>query len=240
MINTIRLKAGKELDILVKRPKHLTALIEIALKSSGVTNEVEKSVLDADDEIIEDLRLMKLVETYEGAVRILGKKVIDNTKKRGSNINPVTKKLLNEVTQDEIPDGDEIYFKIALSFNGMFKANLERLGVRTIHVENAKYDKWVTPVRLMMQVDKVKKEDLVDLYQFLQHHTFWADKVQSTEKLRKKFNTLHTQSKTDGKKGNSNTGGKAGDNKGKVSTQYLRGVLRDLQPSNPKKGAEEC
>ena len=89
------------------------------------------------------------------------------------------------------------YFQIAESFRQLFIKNLEEKNSPTNHQENAKFKSYVDPIRLMIEKDKVTKEQLKVVFSFLQspEGNFWKSNILSTEKLREKFSQLIMKSK---------------------------------------------
>lgn len=149
----------------------------------------------------------------------LGKKKTDEKKETLNN------RRLADVSESEIEDENlRFYFKIARSFQVVIWENLKRLNVPLNNVREAKFEKWVNPIRLMITTDGVTTEDLRKLYSFLQNHDFWSDKIQSTEKLRAKKETLIGQMRNDEKRKKTDTKGGA-----KLSPEYLNDLQRRLQ-----------
>ena len=150
----------------------------------------------------------------------LGKKKTDEKKETLNN------RRLADVSESEIEDESlRYYFKIARSFQVVIWENLKRLNVPLNNVREAKFEKWVNPIRLMITVDGVTTDDLRKLYVFLQNHDFWSDKIQSTEKLRAKKETLIGQMRNDEKRKKTNT--KSGG--ANLSPEYLTDLQRRLQ-----------
>lgn len=241
MKSSIKLKAGEKLNRLLSKPKALSALIEIALKQSEDSGLVELAEISADKETIDFLVIADLVVLNDYMVGLADKSVVDITLKRVSKQKlEIDSMLLKDVKVKDVPDSLKNYYLVASSFQKLFYTNLKRLDARVENVKNAKFGKWVTPIRLMVENDKVTKEQFKQVFNFLDSHDFWSDKVQSTEKLRKKFDTLYSQLKTNEKKGKSTAKDRGSKSTGsKVSPDYVRGIIDRLQSSGNDKRAEQ-
>jgi uncharacterized protein (UPF0335 family) len=78
------------------------------------------------------------------------------------------------------------YFEIALSFWNLFKKNMEALNLKTTILNNAKFNEWVNPIRLLIEQDGKTKEEIREVYKFIRDDDFWGGQIRSTAKLRKK------------------------------------------------------
>lgn len=95
--------------------------------------------------------------------------------------------LLSEI---EISDAfNSQYFEIAISFQKLFRRNLEEAGASVAIVEKAK-GTWIDDVRLMIEKDGYTLEDLRDVYVFLQKDSFWKQNILSTSKLREQIGKI--------------------------------------------------
>lgn len=84
-------------------------------------------------------------------------------------------------------------FKTANAFIKVFMENKKALGDENItHLNNAKFKTYVEPIRLLMEIDKYKKEEIKIVYQFLkgQNSNFWKPNILSTTSLRSKFSII--------------------------------------------------
>lgn len=92
-----------------------------------------------------------------------------------------------------LSEEDEEYFKIAKSFWSLF---VSHHGTNKMVLNNAKYDKWVDSVRLMMQRDKRTKEELRKVIIYLKNSTkaggdpFWINTIMSVSNVRKNFDKI--------------------------------------------------
>lgn len=136
-----------------------------------------------------------------------------------------TKTLPKELEKKPLQSAGQIpaelwkYYEIAVAFHGLFYSNIKKINGRLNNLDSAQFGKWVNPVRLMIEVDGVTIDQLKEVFGYLKENEFWQDKIQSTEKLREKFNILYNQIK-------SNVSKKANR---KVSADYLQRVYNDLQ-----------
>jgi len=228
MKNSIKLKHGKELERVMKEPIKLSILVQIAFfldEDKGLSNV---TFPPAWEEEVGTLIFWGLIaRDRAGNYRFLNKKVIDLTLKR----KPIKHTLQNQPLSGEgvvVPRDLVDYHKITLSFRDLFLDNIKSIGGRVDNIERAKFGDWVTPIRLMIEADKITVNQLREVWGFLREEEFWKDKVQSTSKLRQKFSTLYNQFKANEKrdkiKREQNSKSKGG-----VSTGYLRGIYEDLQ-----------
>lgn len=226
MKNSIKLKHGDELGKLLKYPKELAGIITIAFfldEDLGFSSFDNLEIVAIEQGVIDNLILWGFVSESKEGYSITSKKIIDITLKKAPEKDVLKSKRMCDLEKNDIPADELEYFKIAQSFRELFLGNLKSIKARLINVERATYGKWVDPIRLMMQNDDVTVEDLRDVWKFLDKHPFWSANVQSTSKLRDKFQTIHSQLKRDGKQSVSKKAG------GNVSSNYLEGVIRDLQ-----------
>ena len=227
MINSIKLKHGKELQEIMKDPILLSIIVQIAFNMNDETGE---AIVNLPKEWFDKAGVLVVMGIIEhrnfGTFKLLNKKVIDITLKKKPKTAEINKQPL--IGAKIIPQELLEYHKIAVAFWDLFFINITNLGGRLVNLENAKFEKWVTPIRLMIETDKVTRKQLREVFKFLQKSNFWKDKVQSTAKLRVKFNTLHNQFISDEQR---DSKARAGNKSGvsKVSTSYVRRVFNDLQ-----------
>lgn len=223
MKSSIKLKHGSKLQGLLKKPEELALLIRIAFEQDEETG-FAKGIKQSG--ALSNLLMSGLVKQTEEGVGVVDKSVVEITlRKKSAKELKLNRIKLAEVKKEDVPKELQKPYEIAKSFRDLFKHNLETLGVRTNNVDSATFEKWVTPIRLMLTEDEVTMEQFREVWKFLKGHKFWSDKVQSTQKLRDKFETIHGQIKGDERRkqeqGNSGTGN--------VSAEYASQVLRDLQ-----------
>ncbi len=97
-------------------------------------------------------------------------------------------------TKDELQDENE---RIAFAFWQLFKKNMSDKGItKTKTLDSAKLDKWTNSIRLAIKEDKRTKEEFEEVWKFLGKDEFWMQNIQSTSKLREKFETLLVKSRT--------------------------------------------
>lgn len=182
MIKDIKIKYGPDLTRLLADPDMLAAAIIISIGGKPKEKQLEK--LKENGIITEDGKIKK------GLISIRKEKAKD----------PLDLVKISEIKKQDIPERDMEYYDIAVSFQTLFISNLESIGARTNIIKNALYTSWVKPIRLMIQEDGVTVEQLKETWKFLDKHYFWSANVQSTEKLREKFQTIYTQSRQDAKR----------------------------------------
>lgn len=106
--------------------------------------------------------------------------------------------LLTEIEISDLEDFEFEYFEISKAFQNLFIKNLEEKEAPSEKVKKAKFKQFTNPIRLMMQKDKITKDQLTQVFKFLgsPEGDFWKPIILSTEKLRKNFNQLILKSKT--------------------------------------------
>lgn len=224
MKNSIKLKYGKELEAIMGDPIKLSILVQIAFNTDEETGEAEIVFIDSWKQQIKDLVLLGLISHENFAVfRLENKKIIDITLKKKPKKSNINSQFLSDVKI--LPKELEEYYKIAKSFQELFYKNIKSIDGRVLHIDNAKFGAWVNPIRLMMENDRVTREQLREVWQFLNKDKFWKDKVQSTAKLRQKFNTLYNQAKANERR----EAEKMQKEGAKVSKEYLQNIVNDLQ-----------
>jgi len=119
----------------------------------------------------------------------------DAEKRRGEERREYNKVLLSEIEISDVPQKLLPYFEISKAFSNLFIKNSETLGVKWTHLDKTKFIKSVTPIRLLIESDKRSTEEIREVYKFLEKDSFWMQNIQTTEKLREKFDTLITQAK---------------------------------------------
>lgn len=102
--------------------------------------------------------------------------------------------LMSEIKISDVPENEMEYFNIANFFYLLFKRNSEEvLKVKWSHLDKTKYKKCINPIRLLLTNDNRTIEELQSVYKFLQTDSFWMGNIQTTEKLREKFDQLITK-----------------------------------------------
>lgn len=230
MKNSIKLKHGKELAEIMKDPILLSILVQIGFNMDEETGDAVVKFSKRWEDKIGVLVVMGLIQRgSDGATfSLTNKKVIDITLKRKPTKSEIDKQDFKDPSV--IPPELANYYEIAKAFWDLFYHNLTSINGRVQNLDNAKFGKWVTPIRLMIESDKVTTEQLREIWQFLKKSEFWKDKVQSTQKLRQKFETLYNQLKSDERQvSKTGKGGNSNGRKTKVSTEYVSRVLNDLR-----------
>ena len=105
------------------------------------------------------------------------------------NINNI---LLSEIEISDVREDLKLYFTIAKNFQEIIIKNLQERNVSTSVVEKAKFVKWITPIKLMLENKECSLDDLRDVIRFLRSPkgNFWVANILSTDKLRKQITTL--------------------------------------------------
>jgi hypothetical protein len=119
----------------------------------------------------------------------------NNVKKKNKEKN--VNKLVSELGSSEVLTEIE---EITFSFWQLFKNNLEKLNITSTDLSRAKYKTWTEPVRLMLNTDLRKKEELREIWEFLNAEDLtkdftWSSNIRSTSKLREKFERLLTEAR---------------------------------------------
>jgi hypothetical protein len=102
--------------------------------------------------------------------------------------------FLSEIVISDFPHLNNDHYQIALSFQKLFIENLNSAGASTKSVEGAK-GTWIDVIRLMMETDGYARDDLREIYVFLQSNDFWKKNILSVEKLRKQMARLKMEAK---------------------------------------------
>lgn len=103
--------------------------------------------------------------------------------------------LLSEIKISDVPDDELDYYKIAIAFQNLFIKNLNEVNAPIKSQEKAKYKNYVTPIRLLIEKDKVTKDQLKKVFKYLESSDgdFWKKNILSTQKLRKQIEKLLLQ-----------------------------------------------
>lgn len=225
----IHLNFTEEFWRLKAKPELLAFVLETVSLFEDSKGLAIKSINDKEslDKVVE----MGIFSLEKGRVKISSKNFISLGKKKTdeSKENLLNKRLL-DVSLSEIKNEElENYFKIAKSFQEMIYENLKKLRMPTKNVTEAKFDKWVNPIKLMLSVDGLSTDDLRQMFLFLRGHDFWSDKIQSTEKLRLKKETLIGQIRNNENRRQQPKKGSGGAN---LSPEYLSDLQRRTQGTN--------
>lgn len=100
--------------------------------------------------------------------------------------------LLSEIKISDVDDDLKQFYKIALNFQKLFIKNLKEKNAPTKHQENAKFKKYVDPIRLMIKNNECTIDNLREVYAYLNspRGEFWKTNILSTETLRKHISKL--------------------------------------------------
>ena len=105
------------------------------------------------------------------------------------SVSDINNSLISEVKTSDVPTELFEYYNIALKFQELFIKNQNERNVKPTHQLNAKFKNYVEPIRLMMEKKEADKDDLIDVYHFLdsKEGDFWKGNILSTSKLREKI-----------------------------------------------------
>jgi len=113
-------------------------------------------------------------------------------------------------------------YDIGSAFYQLISYNLDNINASKLNIERAKCKAWLNPIKLLIQTDGATTEQLRDVFKFLKGHSFWSANIQSTEKLRRQFATLHAQAKQEIKTD------KNGKEENGISQDYLQRIANGL------------
>lgn len=95
-------------------------------------------------------------------------------------------KLLIKVDENSLPESETKYFKIAISFHKLIRGNLLNHNLSTKHIDDAKYEAWTKPIKMLIEKDGKSEDDIREVWRVLESDSFYQQNVQKTEKLREK------------------------------------------------------
>lgn len=150
-------------------------------------NAANKRWLDAND-----------MQLHNNSNAIREEKMKEDKRKKDKN-----KTLMSKATASDLSELNVPFFEIAKAFFDLFEKNASDLGVEWLHLKKITADSFTDSIRLMSTVDNRSVNDIRAVWEFLKKDEFWKPNIQSSKKLREKFDQLITKSKTNG---NSKTG----------------------------------
>ena len=107
--------------------------------------------------------------------------------------------LMSEIEISDVPQEQIDYFNVANAFFQLFQQNAIDLDVRWVHLDKLTYKRCVTPIRLLATSDNRTRDEMLLVFDLLKKDLFWKQNIQSTEKLREKFDQLITKAQNYGK-----------------------------------------
>ena len=113
----------------------------------------------------------------------------------------INKKRLLDISSSEVKN--ENYLQIAKAFHELFRNNILEANGSTTKIDNAKGE-WIEDIRKLIEIDNQSKENLIAVFNFLKKDAFWKSNIQSTSKLREKFDTLLVKANSENKQKNKN------------------------------------
>jgi hypothetical protein len=154
-----------------------------------------------DDQMIQTInesvttRLIVLnYEMYQGTDSV------EPTPKKARKSKEINSELIQNVNPANVEADEKDFFTIAKKFHDLFTINSNQLGVRWGHLEKTKYKDCVYPIKGLFESDKRSRDELLKVYEFLKTDEFWKQNIQTTKKLREKFDQLITKANsTNGK-----------------------------------------
>jgi hypothetical protein len=130
------------------------------------------------------------------------KKPVKVTVNVNDNVNvkdKVSNSLMSEIEISDVPQNEIDYFNVANAFFQLFQQNAIDLDVRWVHLDKLTYKRCVTPIRLLATSDNRTRDEMLLVFDLLKKDLFWKQNIQSTEKLREKFDQLITKAQNYGK-----------------------------------------
>lgn len=97
---------------------------------------------------------------------------------------------LTEVKTSDVPLNEVEFYEIALNIQKKIISNILEAGGSTKKIEGAIYKTWVDPIRLMMSVDGVTREQINKAARFGLQDSFWKTNILTTAGFRKHFDKL--------------------------------------------------
>ena len=107
--------------------------------------------------------------------------------------------LMSEIIISDVPQEQIDFYNVANAFYQLFQQNAIDLDVRWAHLESLTYKKCVTPIRLLATTDNRTRDEMLLVFDLLKKDLFWKQNIQSTTKLREKFDQLITKAQNYGK-----------------------------------------
>ena len=170
------------------------------------------------------------------------KKDKKDKKEKEKRINNI---LLSQVDASTFDEKEKKYYEIAISFWELIKNNLLKADITTSTVDNADCNKWINPIRLLMEKDGRSLNEIREVWGFLKDDDFWGENIRSTAKLRKKnrdgetyFEVLLIKSRNAGKRKEKPGQHRNIQNSG-VSEDYERSILERLRSSGSSETMQE-
>jgi hypothetical protein len=99
----------------------------------------------------------------------------------------------DESNLHKLTETDRQIYGISKAFYDLFIKNADELGMKWVNLDNYTYSQFTKPIKLMLEKDLRRIEDLRKIHIFLQNSDFWKPNIRSTIKLRDKFDELLVQ-----------------------------------------------
>lgn len=175
--------------------------IETKSKSGALGNlkrwhlELYNKVVNEEITLDEAVTLSQTVAGCRTAINNIANIAVKDTVTVNVNdkVKDINNILLSEIKISDLEEHQIDYFKISLKFQELFIKNLKEKNAPSVSQEKAKFKSYVDPIRLMFEVDKITKEQLIVVYNYLDSASgeFWKSNILSTKKLRDKFQQLY-------------------------------------------------
>ena len=141
------------------------------------------------------------LESFDTKDEVLFKKVIDDLLSELKELSPsksfaYRSMLLSDITEKDYPDANHL--KTTQAFADLFQAYLDENDINSKTVSSAN-GKWIDHIRLMVEVDNRTHGEMIEVYEFLQTSDFWQKVILSTAKLRKQFEKLIIEARSNAK-----------------------------------------
>jgi hypothetical protein len=137
--------------------------------------------------------ITKQSESTVQSIDSIDKQIYNSTNKQIYN------SLMSEIIISDVPQDQIDYFNVANAFFQLFQQNAIDLDVRWVHLDKLTYKRCVTPIRLLATSDNRTRDEMLLVFDLLKKDLFWKQNIQSTEKLREKFDQLITKAQNYGK-----------------------------------------
>lgn len=186
------------------------------LKHQSFNTNMKKSAIDCYNDLPQSLKFQGVtiskdnpLEGFETLLKhygILSKVEVEVEYETEYEIKKETKKtLMSEANASDLSEKNRPFFEMANGFYLLFKQNASDLNVNWLHLKKAKAEEFTNHIRLMIEQDGRDLEELREVWGFLKKDQFWKENIQSTKKLRDKFDQLITKARNNGKQTNGRT-----------------------------------
>jgi hypothetical protein len=184
-----------------KKIMYSEATNEIALKNwdrfNGSTSPKVVSCINSELLHIKNTVLIQYVKGIDTASQEEEEQVQEEEQEEKETFD--NNSLMSEIEISDVPQEQIDYFNVANAFFQLFQQNAIDLDVRWVHLNKLTYKRCVTPIRLLATSDNRTRDEMLLVFDLLKKDLFWKQNIQSTEKLREKFDQLITKAQNYGK-----------------------------------------